>query len=105
MLEYAKWLPKMKNKYLKTTTTIIIINFFGLAIIYYQVCYVIIMIHISSKPSIGVTKKYHNVNSNYNNSQLEFGKKKTIIWMIIIKLVLKEVLWWMNPIYQCYDIV
>ena len=66
----------MKNKYLKTTTTIIIINFFGLAIIYYQVCFVIIMIHISSKPSIGVTKKYHNVNSNYNNSQLEFGKKK-----------------------------
>ena len=76
MLEYAKWLAIIENLYFKTTTTTIIINFFGLAIIYYQVCFVIIMIHISSKPSIGVTKKYHNVNSNYNNSQLEFDKKK-----------------------------
>ena len=50
MLEYAKWLLNMKNKYLittKTTTIIIITNFFGLAIISYQVYYVIIKIHIS----------------------------------------------------------
>ena len=50
--------------------------FFGLAIIYYQVCYAPIKIHISSKPSTRVTKKYHNINGNYNNSQLEFEKKK-----------------------------
>ena len=73
MLEYAKWLPNMKNKYL--TTKIIITNLFGLAIIYYQICYIIIKIRISSKPSIRVTKKYHNVSGNYNNSQLEFDKK------------------------------
>ena len=53
----------IKNKYL-TTTTMIINNYFGLAIIYYQFCYIIIKIHISSKLSIRVIKKYHNVNGN-----------------------------------------
>ena len=32
MLEYAKWLSNMKDKYLTTTTTIIITNFFVLYI-------------------------------------------------------------------------
>ena len=79
MLEYAKWLLNMKNKYLITTktTTIIITNFFGLAIISYQVYYVIIKIHISSKQSTRVTKKCHNINGNYNNSK------------------------WTNPTYRC----
>ena len=36
----------------------IITKFFGLAIIYYQVYYVIIKVHISSKQSTRVTKKY-----------------------------------------------
>ena len=58
MLEYAKWLLNIKNKYLITTTTMIITKFFGLAIIYYQVYYVIIKVHISSKQSTRVTKKY-----------------------------------------------
>ena len=79
MLEYAKWLLNMKNKYLITTktTTIIRTNFFGLAIISYQVYYVIIKIHISSKQSTRVTKKCHNINGNYNNSK------------------------WTNPTYRC----
>ena len=52
-------------------TTIIITNFFGFTIIYYQACYIILKIHISSKLSIRVAKEYHNVNDNYNNSELE----------------------------------
>ena len=51
--------------------TIIITNFFGFTIIYYQACYIILKIHISSKLSIRVAKEYHNVNDNYNNSELE----------------------------------
>ena len=66
----------MKAKYL-TTTTIIITIFFGLDINLLSSLCIIIKIHISSKPSIMVTKKiYHNVNGNYNHKILDFDKKK-----------------------------
>ena len=94
MLEYAKWFPNMKAKYL-TTTTIIITIFFGLNINLLSSLCIIIKIHISSKPLIMVTKKkYHNVNGNYNHKILDFDKKKknTIIWLVILILVIKEVL-------------
>ena len=77
MLEYAKWYPNMKAKYL-TTTTIIITIFFGLDINLLSSLCIIIKIHISSKLSILVTKKKknHNVNGNYNHKFIDFDKKK-----------------------------
>ena len=56
--------------------TIIITNFFGFTIIYYQACYIILKIHISSKLSIRVAKEHHNVNDNYNNSELDLETHK-----------------------------
>ena len=57
----------------------------------------------------GYPKKYHNVDGNYNHKFLDFDppkkKKKTIIRMVIITLVTKEVLGWKHLTYRCCDIV